>query len=64
MKADAYTLNKKRYPVWSSRRSLKVHGSGVERTIPAELPPGEYAVDVFVIEPQGDASYSFRVMVE
>ena len=45
-------------------RSLKAHGSGVERTIPAELPPGEYVVDVHVTEPQGGASYFFRVMVE
>jgi hypothetical protein len=62
VRADAYILNKKGYP--STRRSLKVHGSGVERTIPVELPPGEYLVDVFVVEPQGDASYYFRVMVE
>jgi hypothetical protein len=48
VKADAFTLNKKGYQVWSSRRSLKAHGSGVERTIPAELPPGEYGVDVLV----------------
>jgi len=64
VKADAFTLNKKRYQVWSSRRSLKVHGSGVERTIPAELPPGEYGVDILVVEPQSDANYTFRVMVE
>jgi hypothetical protein len=64
VKADAFTLNKKGYPVWSSRRSLKVHGSGVERTIPAEVPPEEYEVDVFVVEPQGDAVYSFSVIVE
>jgi hypothetical protein len=64
VKADAFTLNKKGYQVWSSRRSLKVHGSGDERTIPAELPPGEYGVDVFVIESQGDANYTFHVMVE
>jgi hypothetical protein len=64
VKADAFTLNKKGYPVWPSRRSLKVHGSGLERTIPAEVPPGEYVVDVFVVEPQGDANYSFHVMVE
>jgi len=64
VKADAYTLNKKGYQVWSSRRSLKVHGSGVERTIPAELPPGEYGVDVLVNERQGDANYTFHVMVK
>jgi len=45
-------------------RRIKAHGSGVERTIPAELSPGEYVVDIFVIEPQGDAVYYFRVMVE
>jgi hypothetical protein len=45
-------------------RSLKALGSGVERTIVAELPPGEYAVEVFVIEPHGDAVYFFRIMVE
>jgi hypothetical protein len=45
-------------------RSLKAHGSGVERTIPAEVPPGEYVVDVHVTEPQGGASYFFRLMVE
>jgi hypothetical protein len=64
VKADAFTLNKKGYQVWSSRRSLKAHGSGVERTIPAELPPGEYGVDVLVVEPQSDANYTFHVMVE
>jgi hypothetical protein len=49
---------------YSSRRSLKVHGSGVERTIPAELPPGEYVLEVLIKERQGDAAYYFRVMVE
>ena len=50
-----------------SERSLDAHGSGVERTIPVGLPPGEYLVNVFVIvvvEPQNDAAYWFRVMVE
>ena len=32
--------------------------------IPAELPPGEYVVDVDVTVQQGDASYYFRVRVE
>jgi hypothetical protein len=45
-------------------RSLKAHGSGVERTITAELAQGEYVLDVFVTESQGDATYYFRVMVE
>jgi hypothetical protein len=57
-----------------SHRSLKAHGSGVEKkakgqtsflwTIPAELPPGEYGVRVYVTDPQGDPHYVFRVMVE
>jgi hypothetical protein len=64
VKADAYTLNKKRYPAWSSRRSLEGHGSGAERTIHVELPPEEYAVEIFVKEQRSDASYSFRVMVK
>jgi Bacterial Ig-like domain (group 3) len=57
-----------------SHRSLKAYGSGVEKkvkwqtsfvwTIPAELPPGEYGVYVYVTDPQGDPHYVFRVMVE
>ncbi len=49
-------------------RRLKALGSGVERTIPVELPPREYVVDVYVEESQplglGQADYFFRVMVE
>ena len=45
------------------RRSLKTYGSGVERTIPVELPPGEYLLDVYVLTQQGDAGYAFRIMV-
>jgi hypothetical protein len=44
--------------------TLKAQGSGVQRTIPAELPPGEYVLDVLVKDQQGDASYYFRVIVE
>jgi hypothetical protein len=64
--ARAFPLNKQGTSTASAEpsRTLKAHGSGVERTIPAELPPREYVVDVVVIEPQGDASYTFRVMVE
>jgi hypothetical protein len=46
------------------RRSLKAHGSGVERTIPVELPPGEYLLNVIVLTQQGDAGYAFRIMVK
>ena len=45
-------------------RSLKAYGLGVERTIPVELPQGEYIVEVFLREQQNDASYFFHVMVE
>ena len=51
-------------PLENPNRSLKAHGSGVERTIPVELPQGEYVVDVFLREQQNDASYDFHVMVE
>jgi hypothetical protein len=51
-------------PLTSGPPPLEAHGSGVERTIPVELPQGEYGVYVDVTEPQGDASYSFRIMVE
>jgi hypothetical protein len=63
--AAAYLLNKKGYAVQSSHRSLKSYGSGVERTIPAELPSGEYVVDVGVEELQtsNQVVYYFRVMV-
>jgi hypothetical protein len=60
VKARAYPFNKKS----GENGSLKVHGSGVERTIPATSPPGEYVVEVYVKELQGDAPYRFRVMVE
>ena len=51
---------------WGPGRSLNTHGSGVERTIPAELPPRPrgYAIVVDVKEAQGRVSYAFRVMVQ
>lgn len=51
-------------PDLNRSHSLKSHGSGVERTILAELPPGEYVVDVFIKVRQGDATYYFRILVE
>jgi hypothetical protein len=44
-------------------RSQEIHGSRAERTIPAELQPGEYVVYVPVTEPHGQIDYTFRVMV-
>jgi hypothetical protein len=49
----------------SRRYRLVVHGSRVERTIPAKLPPREYLVSVDVEDPQGTISYPyFRTMVQ
>ena len=44
--------------------SLTTRGSGVQRTICAALPPGEYVLEVSVKEQQDDAAYYFRVVVE
>ena len=43
---------------------LKTHGSGGQRAIPAELPPGEYVLEVLIKVQEGDPSYYFRNMVE
>jgi hypothetical protein len=50
--------------VGSHQYRLEFHGSGVERTIPAQLPPREYLVYVSVDDPQGAISYTFRIMVQ
>ncbi len=65
--ATAYpinTIDKWGVKPGSSHRALKAHGSGIERAIPAELPPGEYVVDVFITVRQGEVTYYFRIMVE
>jgi len=65
VEARAYLLNKlQKTGTMRPDHSLKAQGSGVQRTISAEMPPGEYVVDVFIREQQGDASYYFRVAVE
>jgi hypothetical protein len=66
VEAGTYSLNKlkKAGGVVRHDHSLKAHGSGVQRTIPAELPPGEYVLDVFVKVQQDDATYYFRIVVE
>jgi hypothetical protein len=43
--------------VGSHQYRLVVHGSGVERTIPAELPPREYLVSGNVEDLQGEINY-------
>jgi hypothetical protein len=58
-------LHKKRQDLHPPHRSLQARGSGVEWTIPAKLPPGDYVVDVYVEEPpDNQVGYYFRVMVE
>ena len=42
----------------------KVRRSGTRARIVADLPPGEYVLDVFARMPQGDASYGFRLILE
>jgi hypothetical protein len=43
---------------------LKTRGGDDRRAIPAQLASGEYAVEVWVRAPEGDAAYYFRVAVE
>jgi hypothetical protein len=66
VEAGAYSPNKlkKAGGVVRTDRTLKVQGSGVQRTISAELPPGEYVLEVFTKGQQYDASYYFRVVTE
>ena len=76
VEARAYSLKKlqERIPAMRPDSSLKAQGSGVQRTIPAELPPGEYVLEVsvkgsinvpdFPRIQQHDSSYYFRIMVE
>ena len=61
----AYQLKKlQETSTYRPDHTLNTQGSGVERTIPAELPPGEYVLQVSVKERQGDAAYYFRIKVE
>ena len=66
VEARAYSLKKlqERIPAMRPDSTLEAQGSGVQRTIPAELPPGEYVLEVSVTVQQGDSSYYFRIMVE
>jgi|SRR5215212_7774843 hypothetical protein len=68
VEATAYPINKINkwgFAARSSPRALKTHGSGTKRAIPAELPSGEYVVEVSVEEPpDNQADYYFRVMVQ
>jgi hypothetical protein len=64
--AGAYSLKKLKKPgVVRHDHSLKAHGSGVQRTIPAELPPGEYVLEMSVrVNEEAGADYYFRILVE
>jgi len=66
VEAGAYSLNKlKKAGVVRPDPSLKVQGSGVQRTIPAKLPPGEYVLEMSVgVNEEDGADYYFRIMVE
>ena len=61
----AYSLEKlQKTGTYRPDSTLKAQGSGAQRTIPAELPPGEYVLDVLVKDQQGGSDYYFRVMVQ
>ena len=67
VEAGAYSLNKlkKAGGVVRLDRNLKAHGSGVQRTILAELSSGEYVLEVTIeANEQDGADYYFRVLVE
>jgi hypothetical protein len=67
VEAGAYSLNElmnKKGGVVRYDHTLNTQGSGVQRTIPAEMPPGEYVLDVLVEEQQNGADYYFHVMVD
>ena len=66
VEAGAYSLNKlKKAGVVRPDPSLKVQGSGVQRTIPAKLPLGEYVLEMSVgVNEEDGADYYFRIMVE
>ncbi len=50
--------------IWPETRALKTRRVLDRDLIDLDLPPGKYALEVFVRFPQGDASYYFRVKVE
>ena len=51
-------------PSWRKGEDLRVRRSGTRARIVADLPPGEYVLDVFARMPEGDASYGFRLILE
>jgi hypothetical protein len=52
-------------PSWrKGAEDLRVRRSGTRARIVADLPPGEYVLDVFARMPQGDASYGFRLILK
>ena len=67
VEAGAYSLKKlkKTGGVVRPDRTLKAYGSGVQRTIPAKLPPGEYVLEVSIgANEQNGADYYIRIVVE
>ena len=51
-------------PSWRKGEDLRVRRSGTRARIVADLPPGEYVLDVFARMPEGDASYGFRLILK
>ncbi len=45
-------------------KDLPARRSGTRARIVADLPAGEYVLDVFARMPQGDASYGFRLILK
>ncbi len=50
--------------IWPKTQPLEVDRAPGKTLIDVGLPRGEYALNVFVRVPEGDASYGFRVRVE
>lgn len=61
---DSSLLVPKGNEIWPETQDLDVRRSLDRTLVDASLPPGEYALGVFVRVPEGDASYYFRIRVE
>lgn len=65
VEAAAYALKKlQQTGTMRPERFLEAQSSGVRRTIPAKLSPGEYVLEVSIKVQQNDASYYFRILAE
>ena len=66
VESKAYALKKlqRKEATMRPESTMKAQGSGVQRTIPAELSPGEYVLEVFTKNQKDETYYYFRIMVE